>query len=88
MQVNGSKTILRRGEHDPDVITKEYLLQKAQEHTLLSELLQTQIIKKAIFIHVPNQTIALTIETTKKKKDKKKKKSTSTECDDKKSEEI
>lgn len=74
LQLNGSKTILRKGDNDPKTITKEYLLQKAHEHTALTELLKTQAIKQCTFIQIPNQTTAISIETSKKKKDKKNKK--------------
>lgn len=74
IKVNNKKTILRKGDNDPETITKEYLLQKAQEHTALPELLKTQTIKQCNFIQIPNQTTAINIETSKKQKDKKNKK--------------
>lgn len=74
MQLNGSKTILRKGDNDPQTITKEYLLQKAHELTALPKLLKTQAVIKCIFIQRPNEATAITIATATQKKDKKNKK--------------
>lgn len=72
-QVNNSKIVFRRTENDPDPITEEFLMQKANEMTSLEELLKTQIIKKKKFIQSAGRCTTLFISTEKKKKDKKKK---------------
>lgn len=67
------KTILKRCDADPEVITKEHILQKAHELNSLQVLLQTHVIKKSTFYHNVGQSATLTIFAEKKMKEKKKK---------------
>ncbi|XP_031637376.1 probable leucine--tRNA ligase, mitochondrial [Contarinia nasturtii] len=73
LKINSSKTIFHRTENDPETITEQFLMQKANEMTSFTELLKTHKIKRKSFTSGTDKCTTLVIHTEKKIKDKKKK---------------
>lgn len=66
--------MFKRDENTPDTISKEYLLEQANERSKLQELLQTHNIRATTFECYPESSAKLLIELERKNKEKKKKK--------------
>lgn len=73
-QINGNESVFKRSTDTPAEITKEYLLEKANELSSLQELLKTHNITEVSFANKPDSNAKLCIELERKNKEKKGKK--------------